>query len=423
MKDGNARKLYFCLVHHITLDLPIGAMDSAIVTRYQRYKAGTRKTVQYLFGLASKCRETSARCRELSNTLSCFKLGKHANTAASVQKPLRISTPDLLRLAQTIAAAEPPAEIANQFWTVLTDVIELRKQCSSWYASQAMDDKSKLAKDNHTHEYFIGVLQRIYDILSFLRPHSSPVPAPVTASKPKKKCKKTAPLAELENLFECLDLEEPHPEPLGSQAAQHAVPVQRAAHIALEDDDDDECMALWSFLSDMNDIRAYVRDLWVQHREGRISLANAGYISEIALGIVKRSFKDFADAHPNLSTWPKISTFLRLMTCINNNVLYLSSRDTGARAKQAASSTQPTDLLCTPAHHLLQAFLEARYHYLEAARQAKTNYYYGDLPTIMSLRPHMAFEAVLMSMVCGKDVIKLKDVPRPVSPRIISKLC
>lgn len=383
-------------------------MGSAIVTRYQRYKAGTRQTVQYLFDLASKCRKASDTCRELFDKLSCFEKQANGKQTPRSQKPepLMIKTRELENLARYIAAMEPPVTIDDHFWTILEDVIALREECSLWYASQAIHDKTELAASNRSHTFFLGTLKRIHEILSSLRSKdaASTRPTPSTPATQKAKRKKTktkteTQLSAVENLFERLNVEEPLTMPLGGSPVPSSAPQLTGTSVTLEADTDSACMALWSYLSEMNDIRTYVRELWLQFRDGNISLANAGMITETALGMTTRAYKEFVEAYPQFATWKKIVEFLRLRQCINKNLMYCFSKDDGARVQQAAALEKPIDLLCTPADGLLGAFLMSWNRHAAVASKTGQIFHYEDLPAFERPRPQTALEPVLLGMV------------------------
>lgn len=78
--------------------------DSPIQGRYKLYKAGTAKLVQWLATTANSC------C-DISSILSSFRKGG-AHKQSSFHRSVRISTRDLIGLANAIVKARPVVEVA-----------------------------------------------------------------------------------------------------------------------------------------------------------------------------------------------------------------------------------------------------------------------------------------------------------------------
>lgn len=377
---------------------------TAVVSRYRRYKAGTKKVVGWLARSASTCCDVAAK-------FSCFQSG--STSRSEIKVPSKVLT----ALADIIASAEADVAVPKHILQVLEDVIELRTECATWYGAQAVSDSTDLAARNKSHQHFIKVLKEVHAMLS----KSTNIQASATTtsqseenksskSKKNKKGPRKNSLDKLANLFEMLDLEEPILTPLGEAPSPSSKPPNEwnGKSLSLEDDQDNEAVALWYFLTDMNDVRQNVRQLWLEYLEGQTRLAVAGMVTETALGMIERASNDFVRQWPGFTDWMSMPEYLRITIGINNNLVYLFCKYSNALTKHAAANPSPADLICPTASFLLRTFAEGAWTFQQSLTTSDSGSLGGhvDGNRLSAERPYSEFEEVLLFMLPALTSLK-----------------
>lgn len=331
--------------------------SSTIVSRYKRYKAGTKQVVNWLAN-------TAAQYCELCNVLDCLKSPRNSKRANTIS----VNTRELLALAKTIAAVKEvtvPAGILD----ILQDVIDGRRSCAGWYSSQTLEADTDLASQNESHLYFISILLSIQKDLAGMpvTPGSEINPIKTGKSSKKGKSKKAGKAAteveDMRNLFGYLDVEEPSDMPLGQGGPFKSGSMPERLDYELESEQETDAFALWCHLKDMSDTRIFLMGLWLEYRRGDITIEISGTVTEIALSTMSRAHEEFILAYPQFDTWGSVMDFLQLHTCFTNNVVCIFPRNVSGGSNvqhfPQTKETSPTDLLCATAAHLLCAFSDA----------------------------------------------------------------
>lgn len=268
--------------------------------------------MHWLADTAHKNKDLSAKLQKLTSRLSF-------NNATFV----KLKTRELIELAKAIIDTKPPIEVPREIIKVLQDVIAGREQCAEFYATQAMNKDTDMAASNEMHGFFIDILKKIQSTLKCGAPDDEvekSVKVPTDKSKKKSKKRSNPKTDEVQGLLESLELENNDE----SYAADQ--PDQTPEYI-LDDEKDDDAFAPWCFLADLNDIRAWVKTVWENFRDGKVSLMAAGMVTEMAFEIMQRAHDEFAKTNPRFSDWSVIGQWLRLKQIFNNNVLYTFCRD------------------------------------------------------------------------------------------------
>ncbi|KAK5127815.1 hypothetical protein LTR85_004931 [Meristemomyces frigidus] len=250
-------------------------LSASIAGRYALYKEGTSRILRWL--------------------------SRTANLAPTAD----VTTHGLIDLATAIATAQPPSDIPAAMLELIADVINGRRVCADWYTAQP--SATTLAPDsNKSHRHFISVLQDLYDVLKAARKaqksEAPPIPGP-----PPTLCSAEVPSREsLTNLFERLHVEEPSDDPLGGPPPKDGTSSRSGrrglgavSENALElDEEEEKRFAVWCFLQDMREIRQFVRGVWEEYRDRRLSFYAASTITETAFGIMRRAGSDSEATHP-----------------------------------------------------------------------------------------------------------------------------
>ncbi|KAK4949366.1 hypothetical protein LTR10_011984 [Elasticomyces elasticus] len=339
--------------------------------RYKLYKAGTAKLVQWLAKSAESCCDLKTVIKSLDNS------NKPKPSRGSCL--VNIRTQELVRLAETIAASRPPIAIPESILLITIDVIAGRKECAEWYGAQALEEGSKLDKENKSHQYFILVLQKVLSLLEEARTKIAPKSG---ASKPSQNSSKKGRITgiqhELSNLFACLEVEEPAAVSVSGATTQSKETGSTSASSAgksfqLVEDQDDSGFATWSYLQDLDDVRTYLRNTWLEYSRGELSFLAASSITDTAFGLLRCAHEDFEKMVPQCSTAKDLLEFLGLTDFCRGRVVWLGPI---ANTKTTHRNAQSDDinivsLLCPVAHRCLITYSQDASAVCEASGPTK----------------------------------------------------
>jgi len=126
---------------------------SELVGCYKVYKSKTKALIYWLTRTAGTCCDLTSVIKSLASSLPPKPSRRQNNESSEVE----IQTAELVKLAQAIAASDPPADVPQGIILVLQDIIHGREECAEWYSAQALGQGSKVERENQTHRYFILV--------------------------------------------------------------------------------------------------------------------------------------------------------------------------------------------------------------------------------------------------------------------------
>ncbi|KAK4544128.1 hypothetical protein LTR36_004626 [Oleoguttula mirabilis] len=344
--------------------------DSPIQGRYKLYKAGTARRVEWLAKTASRC------CNVTTIIGSLAPDPAKAHSSSSRTSPLqdvRIRTHELVALANAIVAADPPVSIPQNIIDVLNDVIAGREVCTQWYSSQAVQQESDVARQNEGHVFFIHTLREVHNLLSSAHQAQVQSQQPTAATARPKKAKSRARTTNdtLSSLFAHLEVEEPSDTPLGTGSCSAPPSLGTKvdltdSDVSLQDDTEDIAFALWCFLEDLNDARAFLIATWGDYCKGSVSLLLVTATTTIAFGLIRRENEEFVKCYPKFGDWWYIQDFLHLAMCTYDRAIYVFPAESGATPKHLGSNLNPAELLCPFAAFSLLAFKEDMCEYRKA---------------------------------------------------------
>ncbi|KAF2173684.1 hypothetical protein M409DRAFT_48624 [Zasmidium cellare ATCC 36951] len=361
-----------------------------IVNRYVRYKAGTKQVVQWLASTAS------LHC-DIKEYLHCLKLDSSRSMCAPTQSRVQVKTRELLDLTNIIVTAEPPIQIPIEILVVLEDVIALRRASADWYSTQPTSKA-----DNDGHSFFVEILQQIQALLASAKGAPNGTDGHAASTSRKRKSQKFKD--DLSNLFECLELEEPSEAPLGNVSSTHT-PRKQFECGDFSDDEEDEAFALWCYIEDANDTRKFVRKMWFDYRDGELSLAVAGMVTECAFDLLQHAHIGFVENFPSLNDWPSLMAHLGLQWIANQNVAYVYPASSAITKKLPPTHFNTSDLLCSSAALQLMAYAKASDNFRRSILTNHGDIFKASTGDVTLDRPITAFEKPLFATI--RELISL----------------
>ncbi|CAK4031418.1 Hypothetical predicted protein [Lecanosticta acicola] len=341
------------------------ASSVSFTGRYARYKQGTDRLVEWLARKANQCCDITLIVRSLSRSSS---------QREKALKSIELSTAQTLLFAEAIAAVRPPVYVPSEVLDLVREVIRLRQLSADEHAADSIAQSQEISQSDHGHQHFIGVLRRILRLLELTqttRPEFTEEKTAKAAGKKKgnKSGKRgnNANTTDLENVFECLDLEDTKFDADSGTATTASATHARIniSHIEfkLEKQNEDLEFALWCHLEDLYSVRKLVHQTWIEYVQGKMSFDAASIITEAAFGLVRCADDEFGALNPLFDEYDKILVFLDVK---RSDVMYFEekvvlsfishSTDYSPKRKQEWPSNA-LELLCPAAAHLMDLHL------------------------------------------------------------------
>ena len=302
---------------------------------HKRYKADTNRVVAWLAETAQKCGHALDPQPTTSKPTGSGRLKGKARkeakktTTGSVLStpdsapivPYTITTRDFATMAERIAKQKPPVKIPQIILTLLRSAISLRKRCSDWFLSKAGHEAAK----NITHSHFIQVLE---NVLLNLQPNSSPESAEspsITMVDSKVVASSHTPdnesqLDNMTNIFDILNVEETELNETDERAPTTKIPEESKTTVPprryeVETDDEEIYFALYCFFDDLDRLRDFILDLWIDYKSGDLDLVTASVTTNMAFQLVSRAEQDLISTFPKLKSYNEISGVFYLLMC------------------------------------------------------------------------------------------------------------
>ena len=286
---------------------PPGRNDH-VTGRYGLYKRGTQKVLDWLVDTADRCCDI----RSMIGSLRPVSSETKTNTKTKPGKPkeeqkelVNITTQEIMALA--IAIVDSPGksiQMPAQVFYILEDVIKGRKQSAAWY--QSSDQDGTMADGNRSHQHFIALLEKIRDMFAALGTRDTDKqPLPGTAKK-SNKSNKSDKMDSLSNLFAHLHVDESADLDDASPGLETAAAPSKTMHFTLYDlkAECDEEFAVWCFLQDLSDVRAFVYKTWVEFAQGEITFLAAITVMDIAICLMQCADLEFSAQHDMATDFP-----------------------------------------------------------------------------------------------------------------------
>lgn len=343
--------------------------DDTVINRYQQYKRGTAKLVNWLANTARDCEDVSAIVPSIRAARDAAKQSKRKQkrVEAPVDTKVMLTASQLVSLARVVAKAA--VKIPDDIVRTTKAVIAGRQVSADWHSSCTSSADSIKEEQNRTHQHFIGTLQDILHILQTSKGYSAS-----KSSKPSRRQqqqqhdtpKKTKDGEDLTaNLFSYLDIDQPTEDPLGSApVSKHATskPGTCKVQFELNDPEGDKNFAIWCFLQDMRELRQEIRTLWISYRDGKMSFSAVAEMSANAINIMSLAEVEFIRQYTDLCAYQKILNHLGLEIGALGATVWVSpagDRDVKDISSGRVCGNAVVDLICPRAFILTLEFVLA----------------------------------------------------------------
>ena len=212
-----------------------------------------------------------------------------------------ISVKDFIMLAEYLAP-KSDLKIPANVWESINRAIRLRQMHSGHHIQET---KPAEAKSNERHFYFLGILERVREVLKPRLPASFAQfndDSPVTSSQ-------TNNASLFENMFAVLTVEEPSNEFLNAPAAAPTVSSKEsvddvdAVDAVYEVEPFDDLLELYlgtaALLQDLSNIRRAIQEIWHLYAQHGRSLISAAVTTNIAIQLAQQIEEQFLKDHPS----------------------------------------------------------------------------------------------------------------------------
>ncbi|KAI4124713.1 MAG: hypothetical protein LQ338_004661 [Usnochroma carphineum] len=299
-------------------------------SNFKRYKQDTDIVATWLAVKAKQhgypvdidgCSKSSSKSKRLKG-----KARKQSKDSASQTGPLRaaggssekprhtVKIKDFISLAEFIAGyTNPIIQVPVTLVKALNRAIALRAQHNDWSRqSRSGDDKETRINADATHSYFLGVLDRVREIL---RPRMPAKRVTDEAEDPVRDKSATMSASieehdEVSNRFDMLDLEEPSQSFLDAPGVSQKPKAETLTEPSYEAETDqsreEKYLASHCLFQDIRNIRSFVRHLWNNYKEHKLSLVSVSVATNTAIGLVRDMEEDFVRRFPGTSGFEDI---------------------------------------------------------------------------------------------------------------------
>ncbi|KAI7774884.1 hypothetical protein LA080_007709 [Diaporthe eres] len=279
-------------------------LPAPLVSVYQQYKDDTNAVAAWLASTAKSCGysadllsggSSQATGPERSKRLK-GKARKQAKAAApnpqgassTTSRPdYTIAIKDFIPLAEFVAASQKPVvSVPLAFANTLNRVISTR---SGFGGRLAELGSSPSASADSKHSYFVGVLEKVREVLKPRVP-----PATQDAASPRTP---SDTLDEVGGRFARLSVYEPSEEFLNAPDIERPVPVKddNATYVAEPLQDLEEALFAYTLMiNDLIKIRARIEWIWTNYRDGLFELVAAAIATNTACDLARNLMEDMA---------------------------------------------------------------------------------------------------------------------------------
>ncbi|CZR63378.1 uncharacterized protein PAC_13275 [Phialocephala subalpina] len=252
------------------IDIPDFVLDS-----YKRYKLQTQKVVTWL-GQTGTCSRSNPQPQP--ETQPSTKNSKKTPAETTETIPVQ----DFVPLAQSIVDTDPAITIPRNILHSLRSVIGKRKKCAEFYAQIEGDTTHQ--RENEKHAYFVGVLEKVFDIL-----------IAKAASQSSKSATSEATVAAFANSFSSLTIEDTFSDndeanvPSDPAQARHAPKAQYEIEYSRRE----WLFEVYCLYTDFNQVREYIQDMWLDYKAHKIDLMNVSIVTDTAFDLLERAEMEF----------------------------------------------------------------------------------------------------------------------------------
>ncbi|CZR66882.1 uncharacterized protein PAC_16783 [Phialocephala subalpina] len=331
---------------------------------YKRYKHDTSKFIKWLFENGQKCgykTPVSGAAKPQQEQVPAAKprlKGKARKEAKQAAKATPSADPNDGRPAAEHRLVPPKellplakAIVNSKMVTIPSDIIRsglsaisARKRCTNYFKSKTTPEDIKTAQSNSEHSYFISLMEEVIMTLQ-------PCFATSAGASTHKAEAKSVSIEDLENRFASLEVEEPQEdnvpaEPSPSTNSLEVVydvePPKTEKDIASE-----KLFALFCLFDDLQCLRTFIREQWVEFAVGKSSLITVSVVTNAALQLSIRTQDEILAAYPDCADYQ--SVLEAVMNAYNTN---------SHEELEAEIDDTLVHWIFAPAHQILDSFCD-----------------------------------------------------------------
>lgn len=273
---------------------------------------------------SSKSKRKKGKARKLAKEEGTHTGPSGMTTNSSAKPQYTVKIKDFISLAEFIAGyTNPVIQAPNIFVEALNRAIELRAQHNDWsrQSRSGQDPESRVTADT-THSYFLGILDRVREIL---KPR---MPADITTDPPSYSVNDSGTFESLEteeqdeitNRFGMLDLEDPSQAFLDAPGSSSKPKVEAPSEPSYESETDqsreEKYLAAHCLFQDIRNIRSFIRTLWMNYRDDQLSHVSVSIATNTAICLVRDMEEDFARRFPGVSGFEDICWLFYPIQCL-----------------------------------------------------------------------------------------------------------
>ena len=315
-------------------------LPSFLFPSYKQCRTDTDAVATWLANIAQQCGypedllTSQAASQQKTPKLKCIapeaaqskKSDDQSDGSESKSKPESpkhlIAINDFVSLAEWIAkSTKPRVGVPASFVSVLDRAITVRKRHNDrWYSRSKNDgDSSKENQANESHGYFVGILEKVRQVLQPRMPSEllkEPLTQPVGATP----TSKGSTTGHGTKLFENLNIEEPSDAFLRSESVasdQKPVSTPQAQYCVNQEPDLEEVyFAVHCLFNDFDNIRRYLQLVWEGYDQGAFDLVAASITTNTAIDFARRLQEDFVETFPKHTDFEKHIKVLYVQLCL-----------------------------------------------------------------------------------------------------------
>ena len=270
-------------------------------------------------GNSSKTRSTSGHHLQGQPSASGRLKGKARAQAREAAKAsegtgtttrITITAREFTDLAEWIANLKPPVKVPRFILSLICSAISLRKHCATWF--QKTEANEELENDNASHSHFIRVLERVLQILEPNLASQSTSSAQERMHSRKVDTGVESEMDKLTNIYDVLSIDEDAFDDsaetpvttttVQKDASRQTTPPTPRKTYEMEPTEEEFVFAFSCFLSDLKELRKFLRTLWLQYKDGTLDLITVSVTTNTAINLISRAELDLFSAFPTIES-------------------------------------------------------------------------------------------------------------------------
>ncbi|KAH7396155.1 hypothetical protein BKA66DRAFT_438117 [Pyrenochaeta sp. MPI-SDFR-AT-0127] len=308
-----------------------------VLSTYQQYKNHTDSIAQWLASTAKAHGYVSSKTKN----------AKKEGNRSQGRPTYTLAIKEWTALAEFIAKiTDPPVQIPQKLADLLDATISLRQSYST-DLSDTLDDSAEKKDSDDRHTYFLNVLKKVRETLGPRLP------------KPEHPTTKPKTMAEVLNLFEHLNLEEPFdafqqaPTAISAAKLPQNEPIYKAERTI---NIGESFFAFYLLIGDLNRLRTEVSHAWARYKHGMNDLVTAALTTNTAVDLARSMTDD------SKSTFAKHGGAHRMLQVYYAAQCLAAGSSEGHKARPGDdmnfSQYKLAEALFWPASQLLTAFCD-----------------------------------------------------------------